>query len=95
MPKLLFDSLELLFKGVVAQWYDPLTLHPEQLSGVGSKPRRAPPLECHDKGSALFLRSQRLAMKNVTSPSPGIPYQTKEPFTKLEAKLQLEIHGKF
>ena len=45
---------------------------------MGSSPGRAPPLERHDKGSRtrlgllLFLRSQRLALKNATSPSPSV-----------------------
>ena len=63
-------------EGVAAPWCNPLTLQPEQSGEVGSNPG-APTLECHDKGSrtrlvrsALFLRSQRLALKNATSPSP-------------------------
>ena len=31
--------------GVVAQWCDPLTLHPEQSDGSGSIPSRAPSIE--------------------------------------------------
>ena len=35
----------------MAQWWNPLTLQPEQSGGVGSMPRRALSLEHHDKGS--------------------------------------------
>ena len=38
------------FEGVVALWYYPLTLQPEQSGGVGLNPGRAPPLERHNKG---------------------------------------------
>ena len=43
------------FEGVVAPWCNPLTLQPEQSGGVGSNPRRAPPLERHDEGSRTRL----------------------------------------
>ena len=33
------------------QWYNPLTLRPEQSGGQGSVPGRAPSLEHHDKAS--------------------------------------------
>ena len=59
---------------LVAQWCNPLTLQPEQSSGVGSKPGRASQLERHDKGSQtleLLMRSQCLALKNTTSRSPS------------------------
>ena len=36
-------------EGVVVQQCNPLTLQPEQSSGVSSKLGRAPPLERHDK----------------------------------------------
>ena len=39
------------FEDVVAQWYNPLTLQPEQSGGVGSSPGRTPPFKRHDKGS--------------------------------------------
>ena len=42
-------------EGVVVPWCNPLTLQPEQSGGVGSIPCRAPPLECHDKGSRTRL----------------------------------------
>ena len=42
-------------EGVVAQWYNPLTLQPVQSEGVGSMPGRAPPLEHHEKGSRTQL----------------------------------------
>ena len=77
-----------IYEGVVAQWCNPLTLQPEQSGGVGSSPGRAPPLERHDKGSAdsirsaLFVRSQRLALKNATSPSPS-PIQSSVKYTEI------------
>ena len=40
---------------VVAQWFDPLSLQPEQSGGVGSKLDRAPLIERHDKGSRTRL----------------------------------------
>ena len=42
---------KLSIEGVVAQWYNPLILQPEQSSGVGLSPGRAPPLERRNKGS--------------------------------------------
>ena len=42
-------------EGVVAPWFNPLTLQPEQSGGVGSSPGRVPPLERHDKGSRTRL----------------------------------------
>ena len=65
-----------VFEGVVAQWCNHPALKPEQSGGLGSIPGKTPPLHRHDKGvadpirSALFLRSQRLANRNFTSPSP-------------------------
>ena len=40
------------------------TLQPDQSGGVGSSPGRAPPLECHDKGSQT-----RLALRYFCDPS--------------------------
>ena len=62
-------------EGVVARWCNPLILKSEQSGGLGSSPDRIPPLEGHDKESRtrlglLFLRSQHLALKTTTSPSP-------------------------
>ena len=34
----------------MAQWYNLLTLHPEQSGSVGSILERAPPLESYEKG---------------------------------------------
>ena len=47
--------LEIFFQDVVAPWYNPLTLQPEQSGEVGSNPGRAPPLERHGKGSRTRL----------------------------------------
>ena len=64
-------------EGVVAPWCNSLmTLEPEQSGRVGLNPGRAPPFECHDWfadsiRSTLFLQSQRLVLKNATSPSPS------------------------
>ena len=71
-----------LHEGVVVHWCNLLTLKSEQSGGVGLSPDRTSPLERHDKGlrtrlgldqvlirSALFLRSQCLALKTATSPS--------------------------
>ena len=67
-------------EGVVAPWCNSLTLQPEQSGGVGSIASRTSPLERHDKSRqeiansvrfALFLRSQCLALKYTTSPSPS------------------------
>ena len=60
---------------VVAQWCNLLTLQSEQSVGVCLIPGRAPPLRCHDEAlysisASLLLRSQRLALKYATSPSP-------------------------
>ena len=49
---------------VVAQWYNPLTLQPEQSGGVGSSPGRTPRLKRHDKGSRT-----RLAFSYFCDPS--------------------------
>ena len=51
-------------QGVVAQWYNPLSLQPEQSSGVGSIPGRAPPLKPHDMGLQT-----RLALSYFCNPS--------------------------
>ena len=43
-------------EGVVAPWYYPLTLQPEQSGGMGSNTGRAPLLEFHDKGSRQWRK---------------------------------------
>ena len=50
--------------GVVAQWYDALSLQSEKSGGVGSIPGRAPFLERHNKGSWT-----RLALSCFCGPS--------------------------
>ena len=46
----------------MAQWCNLLILQPEQSGGVGSihSPGRAPPLECHDKGSHTRLATSAI-----------------------------------
>ena len=51
------------FQSVVSSGVDPLTLKPEQSSGVGSIPGRSLPLERHDKGS---LAKTLLAIVKIT-----------------------------
>ena len=63
-------------KKVTIRW-----LKSEQSGRVGSSPGRTPPLERHDNGSRTrlgllyFMRSQRLALKTATSPSPHLQLQ--------------------
>ena len=55
LPHILPRYILQFFEGVVAPWYNPLTLQPEQSGGVSSSPGRAPPLDRHDKGSRTRL----------------------------------------
>ena len=65
-----------LVEGVVVPWCNPLTLQPEQSGGMGSIPVGPHHLSVQgvmdSTRSALFWRSQHLALKNATSPSPVI-----------------------
>ena len=49
------SNLNSINERVVAPWYDALTLPPERPGRMGSIPGRAPPFECHDKGSRTRL----------------------------------------
>ena len=60
------------YEDVMVPCCNPLTLHLEQSDGVGLNPCRAPPLECHDKGSQaplglLYFGILVLGTKNATS----------------------------
>ena len=48
-------SFVVIIEGVVSQWYNPLTLQPEQSGRVDSIPGRTPPLKRHDKRSRTRL----------------------------------------
>ena len=47
---IILANITFYVENVVAKWCNPLTLQPEQSSGVDPKPGRVPPLERHDKG---------------------------------------------
>ena len=59
--------------GVVTQWCNPLTLESEQSGGVRLIPRRALPLERHNKGlqtQLVQLYSAMLSAKTAILASP-------------------------
>ena len=74
-----------------AQWCNPLALQSEQSGGMGLIPGRAPPLECHDKGSQIRLALRYFCNRSAWRYKPQLHLHLIEAPTLLSRNIRFVI----